>query len=92
MLASTKWKVYTNGTRLKRIVVNGKYTSQSMEVELTDAMEKMLQRAGIEYHDGKDLKGQIVEKVLKPKLLIFFDSQFRCGIAEVSRKTENMTG
>lgn len=53
---------------------------------------KMLQRAGIEYHDGKDLKGQIVEKVLKPKLLIFFDSQFRCGTAEVSRKTENMTG
>ena len=87
MLASTKWKVYTNGTRLKRIVVNGKYTSQSMEVELTDAMEKMLQRAGIEYHDGKLLK-----KVLKPKLLIFFDSQFRCGTAEVSRKTENMTG
>ena len=34
--------------------------------------KKVLQRAGIEYHDGKDLKGQIVEKVLKPKLLIFF--------------------
>lgn len=72
MLASTKWKVYTNGTRLKRIVVNGKYTSQSMEVELTDAMEKMLQRAGIEYHDGKDLKGQIVEKGIEAEIIDIF--------------------
>lgn len=47
MLASTKWKVYTNGTRLKRIVVNGKYTSQSMEVELTDAMEKCCRGQGL---------------------------------------------
>lgn len=72
ILASTKWKVYTNGTRLKRIVVNGKYTSQSMEVELTDAMEKMLQRAGIEYHDGKDLKGQIVEKGIEAEIIDIF--------------------
>ena len=72
MLASTKWKVYTNGTRLKRIVVNGKYTSQSMEVELTDAMEKMLQRAGIEYHDGKDLKGQIGEKGIEAEIIDIF--------------------
>lgn len=71
-MASTKWKVYTNGTRLKRIVVNGKYTSQSMEVELTDAMEKMLQRAGIEYHDGKDLKGQIVEKGIEAEIIDIF--------------------
>ena len=45
--------------QIRRIVVNGKYTSQSMEVELT-MLWKMLQRVGIEYHDGKNLKGQII--------------------------------
>ena len=37
-------------------------TSQSMEVELTDAMEKCCRGQGLSNHDGKDLKGQIVEK------------------------------
>jgi len=32
-------------------------------------MEKMLQRAGIEYHDGKDLKGQIVEKGIEAEII-----------------------
>lgn len=32
----------------------------------------MLQRAGIEYHDGKDLKGQIVEKGIEAEIIDIF--------------------
>lgn len=52
-LAQTKWDVYTNETRIKKIKKNGKWHCE--EVDLTKDMKHLLDDFHIQYEDGQNI-------------------------------------
>ena len=71
-LAMTKWDVYTNGTRLRKIYRDGKYTEETVEVDLTQKMAEILEQKGIVYANGSDLKESIVASDVEDAVIDIF--------------------
>ena len=71
-LAKTKWDAYTNGTRLRKIFRDGKYTEKTVEVDLTQKMAEILEQKGISYADGRDLKEAIVASDVEDVVIDLF--------------------
>ena len=71
-IALTRWKVYTNGIRIKRAFKDDKYTSETNEVDLTQRLIRLLEQAGICYKDEQDLKEAIIEADLEASVIDIF--------------------
>ena len=58
-LAKTKWDVYTNGTRIQKVKVEGHWLSR--EVELTTKMKELLDDSNISYEEGQNILDDLRE-------------------------------
>ena len=58
-LAKTKWDVYTNGTRIQKVKVEGHWLSR--EVELTTKMKELLDDSHIPYEEGQNILDDLRE-------------------------------
>ncbi len=58
-LAKTKWDVYTNGTRIQNMKVEGHWISK--EVELTKQMKELLDDSHIPYEEGQNILDDLRE-------------------------------
>lgn len=58
-LAKTKWDVYTNGTRIQKVKVEGHWLSR--EVELTTKMKELLDDSHIPYEEGQNMLDDLRE-------------------------------
>lgn len=58
-LTKTKWDVYTNGTRIQKVKVEGHWLSR--EVELTTKMKELLDDSHIPYEEGQNILDDLRE-------------------------------
>ena len=58
-LTKTKWDVYTNGTRIQKVKVEGHWLSR--EVELTTKMKELLDDSHILYEEGQNILDDLRE-------------------------------
>lgn len=59
VIAKKKWTAYTFGSRIQKVYENGRYTSNTREIELSDKMKRLLNENNIEYGDGHNLVDDI---------------------------------
>lgn len=94
-LPKTKWDVYTNGVRLNRKFSNGRYTSESEEINLTERLADAFNNKKIAYNDGHNLKIDIEsmdenEHLLSEIVSIFkYTVQMRNSLSEIEEEKLN---
>lgn len=94
-LPKTKWDVYTNGVRLNRKFSNGRFTSESEEINLTKRLADAFNNKKIAYNDGHNLKIDIEsmdenEHLLSEIVSIFkYTVQMRNSLSEIEEEELN---
>ena len=94
-LPKTKWDVYTNGVRLNRKFSNGRFTSESEEINLTERLADAFNNKKIAYNDGHNLKIDIEsmdenEHLLSEIVSIFkYTVQMRNSLSEIEEEKLN---
>lgn len=94
-LPKTKWDVYTNGVRLNRKFSNGRFTSESEEINLTKRLADAFNNKKIAYNDGHNLKIDIEsmdenEHLLSEIVSIFkYTVQMRNSLSEIEEEKIN---
>ena len=94
-LPKTKWDVYTNGVRLNRKFSNGRFTSESEEINLTKRLADAFNNKKIAYNDGHNLKIDIEsmdenEHLLSEIVSIFkYTVQMRNSLSEIEEEKLN---
>lgn len=91
-LPKTKWDVYTNGVRLIRKYTNGRFTSTSEKINLTEQLADAFNKKNIRFNDGHNLKLDIEsveddDPLLSEIVSIFkYTVQMRNSLSEIEEE------
>ena len=71
-MAKNDWCVYTNGNRIKRKYVNGRFVNETDEIDINLLIKKSFEKTDISWQDGHDLRDEIIGYGIEAQIVDIF--------------------
>ncbi len=71
-MAKNDWCVYTNGNRIKRKYVNGRFVNETDEIDINLLIKKSFEKIDISWQDGHDLRDEIIGYGIEAQIVDIF--------------------
>ena len=71
-MAKNDWCVYTNGNRIKRKYINGRFVNETDEIDINLLIKKSFEKTDISWQDGHDLRDEIIGYGIEAQIVDIF--------------------
>lgn len=71
-MVKNDWCVYTNGIRIKRKYLNGRFVNETDEIDINVLMKKSFEITDISWRDGHDLRDEIIDYGITAQIVDIF--------------------